>query len=663
MPSTGHNAFPSAATRWPEQYAAAAQHIHDLGVTAAHDPDIAASAAALEAVRPHYIAHRRYLTETADRLTHGAEGAGSGLTTVPFAPGEKAKFVFNNGEPESPLDLARLGLPAVDERVHREKGAPIAVVLHDRQDGMVGAVELLWRGGNGRVHSSFLENISAAVDDDPDPSVSRWVAPGDAELSSFTVDAVDTTAPKIPPRAKELVTLTSERTPHGAAGTARIIRSAPGKVERLAAGSERSSARRRRGLRALGTLAMAGVMLAVAPLHATDPEKNRDVTSAKETVLPGGTAERSGVSQAERYFDEATLSRSRAAFDAYFKGDTAALRAQLAQFDYQPNWMRADALDRVRQATSFAELEQAFGVAVAGLPIKLAIGNNSDTLASLTESHYQHTQASNFKASQKLALSVLGLVNSMDKTQLGANMEPLQVVIVGDIHDPHDSRDPEAYCDYPAKDRVGQPTKIVLSEGAAADADRNVVHEWTHYEDFSQNAGRYSENVSRLNPLGHVYAGGRNGAYEGSLLVVDGVRVTSRAYGNASEAEDAAVAGEDLRVPHPVIKWDRSTLTEKREAIMFELEEVMPGSTAALLLRTRTQRQSRAAYTIEELRYALDEQQGPLGAAGLTVLLGIAISAGRRLREARKLAEYTAAGGPAPFAQRLGALVRRKVNT
>ncbi|HZM64253.1 MAG TPA: hypothetical protein VFB59_03920 [Candidatus Saccharimonadales bacterium] len=544
----------------------------------------------------------------------------NGLVSQRFDVGD-ASFFDNapKGSPRAPLDLAALGLPAFEQRYKEDNFQPLAIIVHSAQKtGDVGKLELIVTDGD-RVESRYLENIMATQDPQTQAKP-RWIYPGSSIMSRTMVEP---SAQKTVGRGgKTSLTISSNDPFYGkveGGGSARIIRQAPTRAEKTVASpyheKEPGKLWRRLGAMAAGLALITGA----SSLFSTDPGKNTEIKTAHELVLPAGTYMDNGIKQAEKFFSEDELSRSRKAFEAYFAGDTESLRAQAKALGYESNWMKAEAIAAVDRAESYDQLIAAFDKAFDGLPVKLKVFNNANIEG--MASGYYHQPASDFDQAKQLALSVVRLFNVMDKEYLD-KMEPLDYIITGKIKDIAEIEDPGGY--YVDGEKQSY---IVLADAGGflffSNAEELVGHETGHYQDLSKSEhGDSNPTVFNLHP--GQYVGPYPDVYRDAPTSVEGQHAVARAYGNVNQKEDTATVQEAINKVRPTLRWENSPLGEKQMAIIFEMEKKYPGFTASLLERTTTDSQSDVIALLQATSFEAKNYTKPSWAAFILTLSALA---------------------------------------
>jgi hypothetical protein len=581
--------------------------------------------------------HDSYLTETAKLVeAHVDDPVKGGAIMQPFSMGDRAYFASRADVPESPLDLAKLGLPHLDSK---DRGTPLAVVMHgsDQKGGKASAIELILRDSHGNVSSRYLENMNAVVGT-AKPENRRWVGGGQILASGYGVRAASTETMSAKQGRKEsMLTLRAEpaKGSSGIEPRARMIRALPNKVEARAA-SPNHAPRGVRHIKKLAAAAMAGLVFTLLPIHGDDPSKNKEITTAQEMVLPGGTATDGGVRQAEQFFNDETLDRSRDAFAAYYRGDTNALQEQAKANGYESNWISPQAIAEIKQAGSISELQAAFEKAFAGAPISLSVCDTEKSLKNIFDQYnYKYTPTSNLDRSRSLALGIVDFWNIMDKRYL-KNMQPLQYMVVDSIiKQASNGLDPAGYYHRAAD---GETTdQILLLDDNYRNDSGLIAHESGHYVDLSRtngSGGKVSNITAWLNPVGYSYAGSHD--FESSSTSYEGEHVSSSPYGNASEIESVGEGSVKVLGPKPKLSWEHSARGEKESALIFELEKEQPGFTASLLLRATTEHPSAISKSVNAMLFYGEGAQLPIRGAATLLLLSL-LAGAIRARNARAI--------------------------
>ncbi len=562
-----------------------------------------------------------------------AKGGKQHLVSEEFTAKSQTPFTFDPKRPRSPLNLEALGLPRFEGRPH--EGKPLAVIVHSaRKPGEVSAIELVLTDGK-TVNTRLLENIPAAVDPDKKESA-RWVGSGEPLISKESVE-LQTKAVENPKTHRSTLTLSATEAPYNQddnLGNARIIRPARNRAETVIKKPfhERKPGKIRKAVGAIATLATISIALAWATPSASGSAKNEKITLATEMVLPAGTSEHKGIPQAEKYFKEPELARSRAAFDAYFKGDKKALRAQAEAQGFEPNWMSEKGFAAIEKAETFDELTREFAKAFDGLPVSLSVRNTTESLKGLHDP-FKHEPATNLDSAKTLALKAMSLFNKFDKSSLLETMEPLEYVIVGDIDDPNDDFRTHGYY------LNGSDKSLIVLDEDTWEPEGAVGHETGHYLDLSKkDTGDSSSVIYNLNPEDHAYTGIYN--WQGTSTKVEGVNTVAEAYGNATQGEDTATATEEIVEPKTELVFEQSHLSEKQAAIIFELEKKYPGFTASLLERTSNDPAKSLAALIDAALFEMQKEKVPLGAVGVLSILFLTVRRGRAAESRSRMASY-----------------------
>lgn len=379
-----------------------------------------------------------------------------------------------------------------------------------------------------------------------------------------------------------------------------------------------------------GVAAVAASVSVFLPGEAPNLAQNELFSSGTEIVQPAGTIYYDGLKQAEQFFGQATLDRTRAAVDAYLAGDTTELSKQQAELGYHADWISAQGREAIETATTKDELEDAFHNALSGLPVTLEVADTPQAIARLDQG-YEHMLAHDLGQDKKLSLSVVDTLNLLDLTSLKENLEPLKIVIVGSVVDLEDySAGIEGYY-APAADSH-DVDQIVVAE-AYADERELFPHEFTHDTDDHMRRG-LSEKIGQLNVDGHGYS------RTNKMTEVDGWKSVNRGYGNTNSREDAATVGEDLLQEHPEISFENSPLSEKQMAFLLTFEENEPGFSAALLSRASRPEESSKLWRVAQEAWVMVIENKQRIAGVATLVLASAMGAGLigRLRQ-RKFAK------------------------
>lgn len=573
LPEHGYSSVEHWRGIWPEDGETAA-----LFNWAAHTPrGISAEADRLATV--YSKNHRGFLSTVADDLEARIQKDKS-LVAQPFGTGDESNFGYKN-DVRPPLDLKALGLPSLEES---EKLEPLAVVIHRQADDeAVTCVELLVKNDQ-RIEGRFLEDIRAAAGAKND-TMQRWIKPGHSLLSSAKVEPVAEQVGTL--KSDQSVTKLKAVSLYGkAAGRTEIIRPKLTRFEKQVAQPDypQRVGRYIRAGRALAAVTAAFSGLFFFSPEGYDPSQNRRITTAHELVLPGGTLTHDGLTQAEAYFSEPELSRSRAAYEAYFKGDTEALRVQAQSYGYETNWMQPELVAAIEKAENYDALVAAFNTAFAGLPITLAAytgARRPDGL--LFNENTSQEPTTNFEGAKKGALEVVQLFNNvLDKDYLlRPDMEPVTYILTGEIKAQGIIAGGYFTCNQETNQNF-----IAISDSAGG--GHLAAHETVHFEDLKdkdQPNGKWTSRVAMVNHPSHQPVDIRS--HEATPIRVEGWNNVSRSYGNVNNTEGTATAGEEVLSATPIISWEHSPLGEKQMTIIFGMEKESPGFTASLLLRAR----------------------------------------------------------------------------
>lgn len=406
----------------------------------------------------------------------------------------------------------------------------------------------------------------------------------------------------------------------------------PAAAEVVADGRKERSGRIRQIHRVLGGVAAVGAAVsAFLPSDAPNLEQNRLLSSGTEIVQPAGTVYYEGLKQAEQFFDQGTLDRTRAAVDAYLAGDSSALDEQQAELGYRANWVTSENQEAIETATSKEELEEAFHNALRGLPVTLQIADTSQALAKLDQG-YEHMLAHDLGQDKKLVLSVVDTLNLFDFDHLKKELGPLNIVIVGEMVDLRDrGAVVEGYYN-PATD-AADADQIVVAE-VHADEQGLFPHELIHDKDMHANKVLRAK-IGQLNLSGYNYS------HTNKATEVDGWNTVSRGYGNTDSGEDAATIGENILRESPKILFENSPLGEKQMALLLTFEQEEPGFSAALLSRTPPQEEPSQLWRIAQETWSkvVENKQRIAGVSTLVLasVLGVeAIRLIRRRKHAKK---------------------------
>ncbi|HSW65935.1 MAG TPA: hypothetical protein VLI54_02250 [Bacillota bacterium] len=602
--------------------------------------------AAAQAERNGYVdAHQAYLGEVSHSLDARVAERGSGLVTESFNPGEKTAFAMKDDKAVKPLDPQSLGLPAFETPGY----TPLAVVVHEgTRTGKpaIGAIEMLVREDRtGEIRGRYLENFGAL--DASRGHKPQWVGGGSAELSASEV-ATDSQIVGNPKTAHAMQTVQATEIDYrgdGKQGHAHLIRPKPTAVE-AAAGAGRKEGFIKRHAKKLGTLAALSATLAAAPFvhSAKSPDSDVDLKNPDQMVQQAGynpQRPKDGVRQAEEFFTKGPLDRSREAFAAYARGDKAALAAEAAKYEYQDNWIDPSTFENVKKATSPQEIEVAFKKALEGLPITISF----DAGAAQYDG-YTYQPSTNLEDQKQIAMGVMRVYNLLDKSSMQEHMHPIQYVLVASMKSTRKGGVAEPAGLFLDDTSYRRAPQVVLATNYSSIAESLAAHETGHdFSDTGVFAGnpKYMNGVmNSLNPAGHNYVGYDN--YSESPTSINGNKIAEDPYSNAEDAEDLANTVETVLVDKPVITAEESTFLEKQQAVIFEMERLNPGFTAAFLLRADvkypTAVDKAQDKTIEAIWSALDVAQVPNEAAAGLILFALAASMVRRRQETTDSRKY-----------------------
>jgi hypothetical protein len=602
------------------------------------DPIGDAARADLGAMEAH---HGAYLADTLAQTEELA--AHHNLVSRPLNADASAIFTTQDGQANHQLSLHSLGLPDAPNDT-----TPIALLVHER-DGQPTDLEVITEGGyehNMGKHVRFSLQNPGAVDANM-PDEPSWQLPNNAVVGRPALDIIFTEQHNADTQKG---TLTISNHSEDTLTTVRVIRPKETRIERRLADthSTEKSQHKNRTLKRLGGAVLAG-MMAVLPMKVA-ANKVLPMSEAQEVVHPSGTEEVDGIKQAERFYDKDTLARSRAAFDAYFRGDTAELRKQAEQ--YPNHWMDETALARLGQATSYAELQHIFQKAVGDeLDINLDVIDTDTLPAYLAGKSIEPVP--DLASARTAALAAAQQLNNTSKDLLRTS-GPLTVVAGGTITVQYGEETANSNDDY-ITHPVGTFTynedlkRSIIILDASSEATRDIFgHEQQHRSNDTLRGNLtyriLPDQTAWLNPEGHKYTGSyKESDYQNSPIIVDdswmnnGNRVTSWSYGNVNAEEDTAVSSEQLNLEHPKLPFDKSTGAEKTYNVLFALEEAAPGTTAVTLLNAEP---APALALNERAMRAVEHNPLPLEAAGALILAGIAARIRGRKRRDGELQQY-----------------------
>lgn len=582
-------------------------------------------AVANQVVAPLKENHAAYLAETGNHLLKQADRTRSKLEVEHFSPGDATFFAYDDNKPRQPLDLTALGLPPLKPNQTAEDMRPLAIVLHRKdQDnpGKVTGVGLILSNGS-HAEQLFLENIPAAQDPGQ-TSTAQWLRLGKALATHSSVQVASRIirTEKNSQTTMELKSTASRSYDNNTPGTAVIIRPRPTKAEAIARrpATEKKLGKLSLAVRSTFAVGLAGLALALnVPKADAAPAKNREITTAQEMV-GSGISHEEGVHQAESFFDDSVLNRSRKAFDAYFKGDVQALKDQVAENGYVASWISQESLAAIQKAQNTQELKAAFQAAMQGLPVTFDVFFPGESEGPIHGPDTFLTHATDLGKAKSYALAITKMFNRFNKNKLKI-IEPVDYCIVGSVVDKDGKIKAGGYYTQSGDRKRSQ---IVLAE--YMDPASTTAHETGHYFDLNQNdEGDISPHVASHNPPSYRY--NDDSKIANQQTEAEGWHNVAGPYGNKNRLEDMATASESILVPEPILSWERSPFGEKQEDILLKLEELFPGHTADMLLNTTTRQQPPMTGNLWN-----DLQKNRLPATGVIVLTLAAMAVSRPAR-------------------------------
>ncbi|MFZ1249106.1 MAG: hypothetical protein WAQ24_02190 [Candidatus Saccharimonadales bacterium] len=328
-----------------------------------------------------------------------------------------------------------------------------------------------------------------------------------------------------------------------------------------------------------GALVAAAVFGGLASPSPVDNPGER-VTSANTFVHPTGQ----GVAEiAESSHDAAVVARSKAAFEAYARGNVLALTKQSEDLGYTANWITEEAIRNVKSANSFSELSSAFAAVSQGGKVKLT------TISAPEVSKYSSKNEvirplvdEDLEAAKLYAADILTVLNSLDKKFVSE--QEINIAIAKGIDNSKGSNsnvDPVGLYDA-KKNVIILATEDVhsISGFVIGDGEDIFRHELVHQIDIHSNKNAISAKVTNV---GSSYKGE---AYKSAEVNRKGTPIFLTNYAAYNPSEDAAETGAHLLGEKP-IELSQSPRDEKLQTVLFSLEKEMPGFTAHWLERAR----------------------------------------------------------------------------
>ncbi len=535
--------------------------------------------------------HTEYLGQVIDGLEAKAAAPRSGLVAEDVSDGKTTPFAIQDGRISTKyLSLAGLGLPT---KLPEEGRRPLGVLIEEDTDGKK-SVRVITSDEDNRLQTFVLENLPYAATKYQGEEA-QWVWPGRGSLNTSIAQTKEVTTLNQDTK-KGVVELGSENQTVKDVEVAKIsvIRPSLTAVEKRASEKQRTRAERwRNRLGALGAAA-AGLALILSPIetgsdHAQD-NKAVEITQASDMVQQPGTAKVEDVRQAEKTLDASTLNRARNAFDAYFKGDQAGLKAQAEQQGYKSEWMDQSRLEKVSQATSFEELDKALNDVMEGTAVEFHSGTphfDAYKLNITLSDRNEHIklEAGDLQKTKEYTQKVLTVLNTFDYDSKILHEERLDIVTFKDIiklNKEKGERDNDAYHMTVSQNGRRLPgTSIILSlDVQSTGMADNAAHEVGHRTDEQYGL---SSAMFNLNPDGVQYAGLRQQDIDKVETHRDGKQVFKSKYAGTTAKEDTAENSIDVFKQGAEVKFEASPRNEKLSSIIFEMEEREPGFTASFL--------------------------------------------------------------------------------
>jgi len=572
--------------------------------------------------------HGRYIGDAFEQAQEVVEKPKSGMQTTELQPGKATYFSFDEKGIQFPLDLQKIGLPELTADY-----IPLAVVATKDSLKVVAADR---NAPEARIKPFYLQN-NTALTDPQTHEPAQWLQPGQADFTTRNNTTESTRVNEQTGKGVHAITVNPD-----ADGAVHIIRATATKTETAMASTipekptrtgNKFALRKVIGGFLLGSTLTGGML---APYDAYDHDA--PITTAAEMVQPSGTEKVGDVTQAERDFDEDTLSRSRVAFDAWFKGDEQKLKQMVeANKDfggYRTDWITRQEMQKVKDAKNNAELESAFNTATQGLGVTLEVADTPDK--TITSPDDTQTVATDLEGSKKVAEGALQVLETMDPNVISKAVGPLQFKIVGHINPLKSNPDfkPGAY--FYSSGETNQLPAIIMPTDGSSNVIYTLPHELTHDVDSHLD---FDQVVGDLNPPGEQYVGQKD--YVNSPTKVGSNQVVGEDYSNVSIEEDVAVTGQDVMGINPTLNPVDSTYNEKVSAEIFSMEQLQPGFTAAFLLRAKPYAPSADQLSISAAEFATDYGFAVQGISlGIVLAIGgvMAARAARRRRRAKQAA-------------------------
>jgi hypothetical protein len=584
--------------------------------------------------------HAEYLCRLGDQL--GNELQGGEACSPSF------RHVFDQNAPA--FEPEAHGLPPFEGS--RETDMPLGVVVARDKHGEIASINLVVADGASGVTLFPLHNMVAEVrgPDNCEGSIASWVSPdvakrggpkanyrkGDRQFATLSINSGNQDAFLLRRPASKTEQAVSDRLSSGRLHETQTL------------------SRRARLATKVAAVVLTGLALVNVSDNTMNPRETA-ITTAEEAVSDNDTPKVNGRLQAEQFFDDDVLDRSREAFDAYINGDMESLQQQKERYGYKDSWIAPEQLESITEAKTYEELVQTFDQIFPSGNVSLHIG---DTIAADALANNRHTDltSADYERARDYVLSIAQFLNTRDARTFDNTQ--LNFVLSKDVwSDTHGQEIDEAGHFSGAN---STPT-IVLDVADASlwawnfsQISYDVVgHELAHYDD-NKSGGKMSDYTAALvTPYSNYVLGHDNGGLQVSdQTILDGEKVTARDYGRTNYDEASAVAAESLTTKNPSL--DRSTAGEQQQLWVFQQEQTTPGATAAYFLRNRPDLASNntfgtAVYEARTLHGAFPKGLGmkiPLGSlAALLASMGVRKisnkSSGNRLTEiTQSLFEY-----------------------
>lgn len=511
----------------------------------------------------------------------------------PYQVGEALAFVKDDNEKiVSPLDLAALGLPEIDD----EGRVPAAIILDsDRKTGVVTSARLLALGRHNRNDVLYLEaDPWVTAQDDGTPSL-KWRHASEADFKDRSqrlqtvVDTHGVVTVKI-----DYERLSDAHRPRSN-NRLSVIRAAGTPEEARLQNPKALEAKHKKTGR-LGKL-VAGLALATAvsnmvapPYEAPSAPKTfeSDFLRHKE-VLPG----------------EKAAIESRKMFEA---GDITGLEAIIAQSDFAKTLFEKENFESVAKANNIQELDAAMNTALGklGISYKTVRDSKSGVYTGFKEDALDTAKTS--------ALGILDGVNFMGPVV--SKGKKFDIELVQAVYSNGDEKS-GLYIQNSDKPTVRLST---FNSNRTSMAD-DLEHEVGHHEDLTDNTTDHNSLIFLRGDLKYGPHGSGNG--------VVGVDIPSQ-YGGTDSEEHVAEMINGLFGPNTKLAADeKTTLQEELEALLASMEGAYPGISAYAYKNALTNKPDIATSVNEELGDVANQARQK---SALIVLGLILIEAGLKAR-------------------------------